>query len=136
LLHLDILLHYAWGKEVFFHIEITVMSDEYRSQLIDFGLVFIAEAISVAQLFGNVMPCLTFIEKNLVGLPLEVLRCLQEGNNVVKIILEVLCEELIHDFKHFSNSLIIELNFNMLINNLPLFFFFLMGNILSIIDYF
>ena len=91
------LLNYARGKEVFFHIEVAVVGDEYLSQLSHSGLVLIAEGGSIAQPFLNIIPCLTFYEEYFVGLPVEGLHCLQEMYDVAKIFLEVLSKEPIHD---------------------------------------
>jgi hypothetical protein len=48
LLILDVLLDDAGAEEVFFHIEVTVVGDEYLSQMIDFCWIVIAEGICVA----------------------------------------------------------------------------------------
>jgi hypothetical protein len=48
LLILDVFLDDARPKEVFFHIEVTVVGDKYLSQVIDFCRVVIAEGIGVA----------------------------------------------------------------------------------------
>ena len=109
MLLIEAILDDARGKEIFFHIEVTVVGDEYLSQLIDFSLVVITKGISIAQPFLNVIPCLTFYEENFVGLPLEGLHCLQEIYDIPKIFLEVLSKEPIHNFKYSSFSLIIEL---------------------------
>ena len=135
LLILDILLDDAWAEEVFFHIEVTVVRDEYLSQVIDFCRVVIAEGISIAQPFGYEISCLTFNEKFFVGLPLECVHCLQEVDDVAQIFLEVLSEELINDIKYSSLSLIIELDLQILIiHHLPDFLFFLLRIIPSGID--
>jgi hypothetical protein len=75
LLLIEILLDDTWGKEVFFHIEVTVVGDEYLFKLTDFGLVVITEGVSITQPFFNVVPCLAFYEENLIGLTLEGLDC-------------------------------------------------------------
>jgi hypothetical protein len=136
LLPLDVLLDDARDKEVFIHVEVTVVGDEYLSQMIDFGRVVKAEVIGVAQPFCYEVPSLTFNEEELIGLPLEGFHSLQEANDVAKIFLEVLSEELIHDVKYASFSLIIELNVKVLTHYLPHFFFLLMRVILSGIDNF
>jgi hypothetical protein len=129
LLLIEILLDDTRGKEVFFYIEVTVVSDEYLFQLTDFGLVVITEGVSIAQPFHNIIASLTSNEKNLVGLPLEGLDCLQEIYDVAKIFLEVFSKEPIHYIKYSYLSLIIELNIKVL-RNFPFFLFFLVGNFL------
>jgi hypothetical protein len=75
LLLIEILLDDTRGKEVFFHIEVTVVGDEDLFQLTDFGLVVITEGVSIAQPSFNVIPCLAFNEENLIGLTFEGLDC-------------------------------------------------------------
>ena len=62
----------AWGKEVFIHIEITVVGYKYLSQLINFLIVIYLESCSLSQPLCYEIPCLTLNEKILEGLPLEV----------------------------------------------------------------